>query len=69
MKIKRTISERANKRFKSLCLTLGFVSVVALLSESALGEIKSYLLSDTERYSGLFVSANGTISQDGEPSP
>ena len=39
---------------------------VSYLSDGALSEIKTYISTDSERYSGLYVSANGSVSQDGD---
>jgi hypothetical protein len=46
-----------------------FMLAIAYFSDATLSNIKSYISTDEEMFSGLFVNAAGGVSQDAEADP
>ena len=58
MRIKKQLTDRAYRRFKSMCSVGLCLLTVAYFSDQTLDSFKSYISTDEDQYSGLFVQAD-----------
>lgn len=67
MKIKKIITPRALKRFKTMAVAGLLVGAMSFMTDNTVSNVLSFQLGDSE-FSGLFVNAEEGVTEDG-PEP